>query len=155
MLFQISPLSAIPAATETLAGWHHHEWLHLNDPAYDRKARIAEYKTYTTPYPAMFVAHHKTTPLGSARLVENDMDSHPELSQWLASLYVHQNYRQNGIGVALIQTIEKAATELNFESIYLFTEDMQTLYKKQGWEVYLTEEYYDQSITIMRKQLKK
>ncbi|VAW91025.1 hypothetical protein MNBD_GAMMA21-2074 [hydrothermal vent metagenome] len=103
----------------------------------------------------MFVAHQNSTPLGSARLVENDMDTHPELYPWLASLYVHQDYRQNGIGSALIKIIEKAATELNFKSIYLFTEDMQTLYINHGWEVYSKEQYYDQTVTIMSKYLQK
>lgn len=155
MLFQISPLNAIPAAIEKLADWHHQEWQHLNDPAYDLKARITEYETYTNHYPTMFVAHQNSTPLGSARLVENDMDTHPELYPWLASLYVHQDYRQNGIGSALIKITEKAATDLNFESIYLFTEDMQTLYLNHGWEVYSKEQYYDQAVTIMSKHLKK
>jgi len=157
MQFQISPLSDLPSAISMLADWHHQQWQHLNDPAYDLSARIADYKDLISsqPYPVMFVAHQDGTAFGSVRLIENDMDTHPELSPWMASLFVHEKYRLNRIGSALIQVIEKAAISLNFELIYLYTEDMQKLYKKHGWKIQSDEKYHDQSVTIMSKQLVK
>ncbi len=155
MRFQISPIAEIASSISILAGWHHQQWYHLNEPGYDLKARTIDYQKIinTNHYPTMFVAHHNSTPLGSIRLVNNDMDSHPELSPWLASLFVHQDYRSNGIGTALIRTIEKVASKLKFETIYLFTEDTQSLYQKMGWHVHANETYYNQSVTVMNKHL--
>ncbi len=155
MHFKISPLAEITSAIPVLANWHHQEWKHLNDPAYDLSARINDYEKIidADSFPAMFVAHNEDTALGSVRLIDDDMDTHPELTPWLASLYVHPDYRHKGIGSALIQTIEDTASKLNFKTIYLFTEDKQTIYQKQDWQIYANEIYYDQAVTIMCKTL--
>ena len=155
MQFQISPVAQIASSISILASWHHQQWQHLNDPIYDLKARIADYRNIANAnqYPAMFVAHQNSRPLGSIRLVENDMETHSELSPWLASLYVHQDYRRNGIGTALIRTIEIVTSELKFKTIYLFTEDKSFLYEKMGWQVHCNEIYYNQATTIMKKIL--
>ena len=155
MHFQISPITDIRSAIPLLANWHHQEWPHLNSKSYDLKARITDYEKIAEAktFPAMFVAHRNGNPLGSARLIDNDMDTHPELSPWLASLYVLKEFRHQGIGSALIRKIENTATELNFETIYLFTEDKQSIYNKQAWQILANETYCDQAITIMHKRL--
>jgi len=155
MQFQISPVAKIPSAIPLLADWHHQEWQHLNSQNYNLKARITDYEQIaaTKVFPAMLVAHKNQTPLGSIRLIENDMDTHPELSPWIASLYVSEEYRRLGIGTALIANIETTAIELNFKKIYLFTENHQAIYKRQRWEIFSNEMYFNQNVTIMHKQL--
>lgn len=156
MRYQISPLADIKSAIPVLATWHHQEWLHLNDPDYNLNVRIADYEQIANAnsFPAMFVAHQNMKPLGSVRLIAEDMDTHPELSPWLASLYVHQDYQRKGIGSALIKKIEHTAGKLNFKTIYLFTEDKQAIYKNLAWQVFANETYLNQAVTIMSKTLR-
>ncbi len=155
MQYQISPLADIRSAIPVLAEWQHQEWQHLNSESYDLSARIADYQQIAeaNSFPVMFVAHKNGRPLGSARLIDNDMDTHPELNPWLASLYVYKDYRHKGIGSALIHQIENTAATLNFETIYLFTEDKQSIYKKQAWKILANETYYNEAVTIMHKHL--
>ena len=155
MHFQISPIADIRSVIPMLAGWHHHEWQHLNNQNYDLNSRIIDYKNIADAksFPIMLVAHNNKTPLGSVRLIDNDTDTHSELSPWLASLFVYKDYRHQGIGTALIKEIEKAAVKLNFKTIYLYTEDKQAIYQKQAWQIFANEIYYDQAVTIMHKPL--
>lgn len=155
MPYQISPLAEVISSIPVLAEWHHREWQHLNSDSYDLEARIHDYRqtALSAHLPVMYVAHLNDNPLGSARLVKNDMQTHPELSPWLASLYVHEQYRRQGIATALIKSIESAALERQFRTLYLFTENQQPLYKNLAWQVISEETYFNEKVTIMEKKL--
>lgn len=156
MHFKIDPLSKYPGLIPVLARWHHREWKHLNHESYDLETRIEDYRqavTNTSSLPQMLVAHLNGHALGSARLIESDMDTHPELGPWLASLFVPPDFRRQGIASRLIPEIESVARQLGHSKIYLFTEDMEDLYKKQEWQPECCEEYYGETVTIMSKIL--
>ncbi|MGD8783074.1 MAG: GNAT family N-acetyltransferase [Thioalkalispiraceae bacterium] len=155
MQYRIEPIARRPELIPVLAQWHDQEWRHLNPAHYDLQARIAEYQQATTssPLPVMLVAHQQGAAMGSARLIADDMETHPELSPWLASLYVHPDYRQQGVATRLINEIELSANRLGFEQIYLFTEDKAQLYKRLDWQEYAHDVYFGQSVMIMKKAL--
>lgn len=155
MNYRISPLARVSEFIPLLARWHHEQWHHLNDRSYDLAARIKDYEqtAVSQTIPLMFVAHTEEQPLASARLVEHDMDNHPELTPWLASLYVAESYRHHGIATALIKTIETAARAEQFKRLYLYTEDSQSLYEKLSWRILATEVYHDADVCIMYKDL--
>lgn len=73
--------------------------------------------------------------LGSASLIAHDMDTHPELSPWLASVYVAPEHRKRGIGRTLVQRIVAEAASLGLDSLYLFTPDKERFYTHLGWTV--------------------
>jgi len=155
MQYQISPLAKLTSSIPTLAAWHHKQWQHLNSKQYTLAARIRDYQQTARRHdmPVMYVAHQDYVPLGSARLVQNDMDIYTELSPWLASLYVDERYRHQGIASALIKTIETAACNGKFQKIYLYTENSQPLYTNLAWQVLAEETYYNEAVTIMQKTL--
>jgi N-acetylglutamate synthase-like GNAT family acetyltransferase len=102
--------------------------------------------------PSTFIA--KTTELlGSAAIVENDMDTKPELTPWLASVFVAPEYRNQGIGSQLVKHVMQKAKQAGIKAIYLFTPDQTIFYQKLGWEVISTEEYREHSVTVMRVRL--
>jgi GNAT superfamily N-acetyltransferase len=152
---KIDPLAIHPELIATLAEWHDREWRHLNPDSYDIQARIEDYRRAMDPdqIPVMLVAHDNGKPMGSVQLINDDMETHPELSPWLASLYVHPEYRQQGIATRLILEIEETARQLGFDQLYLFTEDRDSFYKKLGWRELFREIYYGESVTVMQKHL--
>lgn len=155
MQYRIDYLASYPGYIAELAGWHHSHWQHLNPEDYTLAERINEYEQacQTDSIPLMLVAHDGNKPLGSTRLVQSDMQSHPELTPWLASLYVRPDYRNQGIAYALIRRLEQEAQRLGYTQLYLYTEDRMSLYTNAGWQVLSTEEYYAQQVTIMCRQL--
>lgn len=92
--------------------------------------------------------------LGTVCLKESDMDTHKELTPWLAGLFVREEFRSLGIGKLLINRIIEEAVKLNTETLYLFTPSAEEYYKKLGWETVSHEKYKTAEVCIMKKLLK-
>ncbi len=139
-------LSYIPL----VAQWHQSEWHHIS-PDLTTKRRIELYSRYTntTDIPVCFLALTDNKPAGTASLVESDLKTHPQLTPWLASVYVHKNYRCQGIASKLIEKCIEAARQSKINKIYLFTPDMLEFYKKRGWKLIESTLYHGENIDIM------
>jgi len=85
----------------TLARWHHAEWGHLR-PKETVEDRVIRRRLASghRQIPTTFVAIADEQLLGSACLVRHDMDARPELSPWLAGVFVAPSQRRRGIGAA-------------------------------------------------------
>jgi GNAT superfamily N-acetyltransferase len=142
---RIDPLSEHPDAIPTLARWHHDQWKHL-DPGDTIEQRIARLQVHLSkaPIPTTFVAllplaapPERAVPeniLGSASLIAHDMDTRPNLSPWLASVFVAPRYRGCGIGTALVRRVIQEARALDVANLYLFTTpDKRGFYAPLGW----------------------
>jgi N-acetylglutamate synthase-like GNAT family acetyltransferase len=53
----------------------------------------------------------------------------------LASVYVDERYRRQGIGSALVRHAAHKAAELGVETLYLFTPDRESFYARLGWTI--------------------
>ena len=131
-----------PEFVETVARWQWEEWGH-HDPADSLAARIADIGAQTDPdrIPTTFVALDGDNPLGSASLVADDMSAHPELTPWLASVYVAPAARGAGVASALVRRVVQLAAALGVARLYLYTESARGLYEKLGWRVIATEQF--------------
>ena len=141
-----------------VAKWQHGEWGHLRsgDTIEDRVARI-ERNCRHREIPTSFVATDDDAVVGCASLVENDMETRPELSPWLAGVFVPPAYRNRGIGTALIIRVVEEAQALHVPRIYLYTPGPGTLYRRLGWSV-VERTFYrplwkDQEVTIMTRAI--
>jgi N-acetylglutamate synthase-like GNAT family acetyltransferase len=59
----------------------------------------------------------------------------PDLSPWLAAVYVVPEYRHPGIGAALVNAIVAKATALGVGALYLSTVGREAFYARLGWQV--------------------
>jgi GNAT superfamily N-acetyltransferase len=124
-----------PSFLPSLARWHHDQWSYL-DVAVSAEERMAALgKHGKAQVPTTVIALSGDCLLGSASLIAHDMDTHPELSPWLASVYVAPEYRRCGIGRALVQRIVAEAASLGIDNLYLFTPDKERFYTRLGWAV--------------------
>src|SRR5437867_8316948 len=97
----------------TVALWHHEEWgyMRAGDTLEARAGRLRK-ECGRAEIPTTVVAVENGAVLGSAMLVEHDMDTRPQLSPWLASVFVTPERRRKGIGAALVQRIIEEAKRL-------------------------------------------
>jgi N-acetylglutamate synthase-like GNAT family acetyltransferase len=153
MEIRIVNLSEIPDIIPMLAKWHHEQWAHLN-PQASLKKRIDNYHTYLGDelVPSTYVALKTGGVAGSASIVKHDMDTRMEYSPWLASVYVHSDYRDKGIGSKLVSHVMAVAEKNGFESLYLFTPDKENFYKRLGWSTIHNESYHHSTVFIMARQ---
>jgi GNAT superfamily N-acetyltransferase len=138
----------------TVARWHHAEWGHLRprETVEDRIGRV-ERDCGHCEVPTTFVALAGAQVLGSASLVENDMETRKELSPWLSGVFVAPEHRRRGVGAALVERVVREAQALGIRRLYLYTPGSGTLYLRLGWSIrertFYRELWRDQEITIM------
>lgn len=152
MAIRIVDLREAPQYIPQLAAWHHEQWSYLN-PGNSLAQRIDELREHLqpAPLPRTFVATaDHGLPMGSASLVAHDMDTHPELTPWLASVFVAPIYRQQGIGALLVRAVMDAAGAAGIGRLWLFTPDQEAFYARLGWHTVAKEPYRGDDVTIMQ-----
>jgi len=132
-----------------LAGWHHAQWPLESDPSYEHRIKIIQERLGCREIPTTLVALQDKSALGFVSLVASNMDCHTELSPWLASLYVHRTFRQQGIGTALTEAILREAHALAIRCIYLFTPDQASFYERLDWHTISREVYHGEDVAVM------
>lgn len=139
----------------TLAAWHYGEWSHLN-PGETLAGRVKRMNAFLSaaPIPAMYVWVEGQNVIGSAAIVENDMETRPELTPWLASVYVHPGSRRAGIGTALVHHVVHEAREHGYDELFLYTPHREDFYLKLGWQTIAKEPFYGEDVTVMKIPLK-
>lgn len=139
---------------ETLAGWHHGEWSHLNpgDTLEKRVIRMREHLG-RRQIPTTFIALDGETLLGSASLLADDMHQYRDLTPWLASVFVAPEHRSCGVGGAVVQRVVEEARALGIKILYLYTPDRESFYLRIGWTVRERTEYMGIDVVIMQLSL--
>ena len=150
-MLMITDLREAPEHLEKLAAWHHAQWSHLY-PGQTLGERTKTMQSHLShkPVPSTFIAIDQE-PVGSASIIESDMETHPELTPWLASVYVDEPYRNQGIGNALVEHVVDFAANNMIDRLYLFTPDRQAFYRHLGWHYLGSENYHGEDVTIMYK----
>lgn len=151
---EIAPLTDKQEFVSELAALHHAEWSHLNPSLTQQKRAEAIAKAAGKDgIPAIFIATSGSQLIGSAALVQQDMDTKPDLSPWLAAVYVKEGFRHQGIATELIARCESEAVRSKVKTWYLYTEFASKLYEKLGWRHMERCEYKGVMVDVMCKQI--
>ena len=88
-------------------------------------------------YEIALLAECDGKPAGLCLFVRDEADPNPrpDLTPWLAALYVAPEFRKRGIGAALIKAIEDHARNVGTKTLYLYTSEAETFYAGLGWSV--------------------
>ena len=137
-----------------LAHWFYQEWAYLH-PGWTlaEAERLLSERANTQQLPMAMLAFEDQELLGTVSLKIQDMDTHPELTPWLAGLYVAAPWRRQGIGAKLVAAIEQQALALGVERLYLYTPVSETFYIKLGWQQKEKTEYHHIPVTLMQKNI--
>lgn len=139
-----------PHHIPTLAAWHHQEWAHLN-PGGSLEKRIEKMQAYLSDewVPSTYICKQGGQLLGSAAIVACDMDTRPELTPWLASVFVAPLFRRQGIGSKLVEHVMHQARQNGVGQLFLFTPDKERFYQALGWTTIAEDVYRDCAVTLM------
>ena len=150
----IQHLGQLPEAIPIVAQWHQDEWYQIS-PDLTTNLRISLYKSYScdNSIPFSLIATINNKPVGSASVVTSDMETHSHLSPWLASVFVHPEFRCNGIATQLIENCIARLKTHDFEMLYLFTPDQLSFYQKRGWQKMESMIYHNEPVDIMKYPL--
>lgn len=137
-------------AIPTLALWSHRHWSWLTPERTlaEREERL-QARAHRGGVPTALVAMLDDRVVGSAALVECDLESHCDLSPWLASVLVAPAHRGQGIGSALAHRVLEESRRLGFYRTYLFTFDRHAFYRRLGWSAMQQASYRGHPVTVM------
>jgi predicted N-acetyltransferase YhbS len=126
------------------------EWAYLR-PGDSVEARIARLQGWCGrgEIPLTFVEVSDGGLLGSASLVEHNMDNRLELSPWLAGVFVRPEHRRQGIGAALVRRIMDEAATLHVSKLYPYIVDSAAFYANLGWSLLEHTDYRGKEVSIM------
>lgn len=146
----IAYLADHPQHIPTVATWQYTEWGHLNagDSVAARIERLYQH-TGRPGIPTTLIALENDTVLGSVGLVVNDLRTHPDLTPFLASVYVAPEHRRRGVASTLVRQAMAVVQQLGIPICYLITPDQQNLYARLGWLPQAEIEYRGELVTLM------
>lgn len=148
---KITNLKNRPDCLEEICAWHHEEWGYLN-PGRTLEERIISKREHLEgkTIPATYLAEVDGQVVGSASLVESDMPERPELTPWLASVFVAPTARKKGAGRAVVLKIMEHARAAGIKTLYLYTPDREHFYRHMGWQTIEHLVYHGANVTLMK-----
>ncbi len=144
-------LSERPDLVPVVAGWLWEEFLHWDGYTLEGARDIL---VGLAPPFRTLVMLRDGKPVGTASLTAEDLDERPQLSPWLAGVYVVPQARGQGVARALVAAVVDAAGSAGFATLWLYTGTSAGLYAKLGWHATETVERGDKpAVTLMRRDL--
>lgn len=151
----ILPLRDWPQAIDILAKAHLAEWqgLYPEDTEHTFAADLQR-SLGVEPVPSTWVLVADTAVIGSVSLIERDLDSRPELTPWLANLWVDREWRGRGLGKQLVLHACEEGRLRGLERLYLYTPEHAAFYAALGWETLAVSTKSGIAITLMSTLLR-
>jgi GNAT superfamily N-acetyltransferase len=89
-----------------------------------------------TSIPFALVAHDGERFLGTASVVVSDLAERPNLTPWIAAVWVEEEARRCGVGAALVDRAAEDCFALGVRRAYLCARPpMSRFYERLGWAV--------------------
>jgi N-acetylglutamate synthase-like GNAT family acetyltransferase len=117
--FTISDLRQRPAFFDTVADRIWQAWWKPDNHPFDLIAGRLRENMADTPIPLALVAHDGDSFLGTASIIPSDLAERPQLTPWIAAVWVEPQARQRGVGSALVNRAAQDCFALGFERAYL------------------------------------
>ena len=135
---QIEQLAERPDLLQIVAAWIYRQWwTTVEGASVNTLEDLLRGHLVHDEIPLTFVASLDRRPIGTATLIAHDVGTEqwPDLSPWLAALYVIPDYRRRGVGGALVSATMSKARALGARAVYLSTVYREDFYAHLGWQV--------------------
>ncbi|MBD81434.1 MAG: hypothetical protein CL840_21125 [Crocinitomicaceae bacterium] len=137
-----------------IADWYQKEW---NTPIKQTVDRLSNSQYEGVYFQLVVRKSGKIVATGGLSDNVNLLKVYPEFVKfgpWVALLYTDKEYRNQGIGKALLEQIELNARTCKLDKIYLYTFTAESLYRKSGWKSIERVKYKGHNTVIMEKEIK-
>jgi N-acetylglutamate synthase-like GNAT family acetyltransferase len=134
MPFVISDLRQRPQFFDIVADRIWQAWWEPNGFPRDHIAKGLAKTMADTPIPFALVAHDGEKFLGTASVISSDLAERPQLTPWVAAVWVEENARKHGVGAALVNRATEDCFALGEKRVYLCARArMAGFYERLGW----------------------
>jgi len=120
-----------PDHLSLVASWIHTAFWTRSPHDVNYVADLIRKATTSDSIPLSLLALVGNEPAGTVQLVRTDSRERPDLTPWLAALYVTPEHRHQGIGGALVRELASEARRLGCGEVFLET-DIPDFYAREG-----------------------
>jgi GNAT superfamily N-acetyltransferase len=151
---EIVRIAERPNLVPIVAQWLWDEWrLDAGDSLEAIRDAVAASVSLSGP-PQTFVLLVNNRPVGTASLVAHDLDERPNLTPWLAGVFVIPEARGRGHVIHLIQAVEVACRSAGVGTVWVHTTSAERVYARAGWHTVEAIQRRGRSlVTLMRRDL--
>jgi GNAT superfamily N-acetyltransferase len=136
MPFTISDLRQCPAFFDTVVDRIWRAWWQASGTPLDHISGRLRENMEATPIPFALVAHDGGAFLGTSSVIASDLAERPQLTPWVAAVWVEEHARRHGVGAALVDRAAQDCFALGVGRIYLCARPRMTgFYEGLGWTV--------------------
>ncbi len=90
--------------------------------------------------PLCLVAHAGDRFVGTASVIASDLEERPDLTPWVAAVWVDPPFRGAGIGGDIVLKAAQAALDTGAEAVHLCAlSGKRAFYERLGWRLYETD----------------
>jgi GNAT superfamily N-acetyltransferase len=151
----VTTIAERPDLVPVVAGWLWAEfWRNDGLTPEMARQRVEEFAQAETS-PRIFVVLEEEKPVGSASLVAQDLDERPDLTPWLAAVYVKPEARGRGHAARLVAAVEKECRATSIDVLWLYTRTAERIYARIGWKTVerFRRKGRDHDYALMRRDL--
>jgi N-acetylglutamate synthase-like GNAT family acetyltransferase len=132
--FTISDLRQRPEFFDAIADRIWQAWWKADGhPLDDISGRLRE-NLNAEPMPFALVAHLGSDFLGTASVIASDLPERPQLTPWVAAVWVEPRARRRGVGAALVDRAARDCFALGVRRAYLCARPQRSgFYQGLGW----------------------
>lgn len=152
--FHLTFLADYPQFAPTVAAWIFNEWGH-QDPENSLEKCIALQRSRlnTKTPPIALVGLLDGKPIACSSIIIRELDPFPQYMHWLGSVYVLSEFRNQGIGSAVVETSSQIAADLGLRELFLYTHSHENFYTQLGFMPFEQRLFQDRKILIMKRLL--
>lgn len=137
-----------------VAGWLWREFLQADGYTLEQVVDIVAGAVAHSGPPQCFVLLADGKPIGTASLAIKDLDERPDLTPWLAGVFVVPEERGQDHVVRLIDAVEAACRSATIGELWLYTNTAERVSARAGWRIFeIVQRRNKRPVTLMRRDL--
>jgi Acetyltransferase (GNAT) family len=143
-----------PDLVPIAATWLWKEWGQYGGCTIEQTCDAVAAAVSTSGPPQVFVLLVDDKPVGTSSLVVADMDERPQLTPWMANVFVAPEARRKGYVIPLVRAVEAACRSAAIPTLWLHTDNAERIYTRAGWcTVEIVHRPGKAPATLMRRDL--
>lgn len=150
----VTTIARRPDLLPVVADWLWREWWQRRGRSLEQTQAIYADCCAKVGAPQTFVLLADDTPVGTVTLARRDLDERPDLTPWLAGVFVVPEARGRGYVTHLLAAFDDACRAASITTAWLYTNTAERVYLRGGWQVAETIQRQGKlPTTLMRRDL--
>ncbi|HVZ07071.1 GNAT family N-acetyltransferase [Rhodopila sp.] len=142
-----------PDLVEITARWRWEAFIREAEPFEAVLKRAERTAALGLPIPRTLVLLMDGEPVGTASLTAHDLEERPDLTPWLAGVFVVPHARGRGHVSRLVAAVEDEARQASVATLWLYTNTAERIYARIGWRTVETVMHNGKPFALMRRDL--